>query len=125
MRGTTALAVAVFALGLSLGSNVMDAADSKATPPAPVIPEFTAGFLNDPKNLAAGKELWDDQCSHCHGRNAYPGKAPKLKPRKYSPDFVYDRLTYGFRKMPAWEDAYSENERMQIVAYIMSKSFSP
>ena len=49
----------------------------------------------------------------------------KLKPRRYKPKFVYDRITDGFRKMPAWKEQYSDLERMQIVAYIMSDQFSP
>mgnify|MGYP000122966263 CR=1 FL=1 len=60
-----------------------------------------------------------------HGAKAYPGKAPKLKPAKYKPDWVFSRVTDGFRKMPAWKDEYSDDERMKIVAYIMSGSFSP
>jgi mono/diheme cytochrome c family protein len=34
-------------------------------------------------------------------------------------------VTDGFRKMPAWKEEYSDDERMKIVAYIMSGSFSP
>lgn len=88
-------------------------------------PAFTEAFLNDPAQLEIGRELWEDTCRHCHGRSAYPGKAPKLKPRKYTPDFVYDRVTHGFRKMPAWKDVFSQEERMAISAYVMSKKFAP
>ena len=56
---------------------------------------------------------------------AYPGKAPKLKPSKYKPDFVYRRVTDGFRAMPPWVDVYSDEERMQIVSYVLSKGFTP
>ena len=87
--------------------------------------EFTEAFLNDPANVTAGGEIWVEQCRHCHGKSAYPGKAPKLKPRRYKPDFVYDRVTNGFRKMPPWKDVYNREERMRIVAYILSKEFSP
>lgn len=89
------------------------------------IPAFTEEFLKHPENIATGKQLWDDQCTHCHGRNAYPGKAPKLRPSTYTPEFIYDRVTWGFRKMPAWEESYTEKERMQLVSYILSRSFSP
>lgn len=87
-------------------------------------PEFTEAFLTDEANITAGGELWK-QCRHCHGRSAYPGKAPKLKPRKYTPEFVYKRVTKGFRKMPGWEAVFSQEQRMQIVAYIKSRQFSP
>jgi len=82
-------------------------------------------FLQVAENVQAGKELWDDTCRHCHGRSAYPGKAPKLRPRAYTPEFVYDRVTNGFRKMPPWKDVYSDEERAKITAYILSPRFSP
>ena len=93
----------------------------KSVPPVPFTPEF----LSNETNISVGGEHWAAQCRHCHGAKAYPGKAPKLKPGKYKPDFVYRRVTDGFRKMPAWKDTYTDEERMQIVAYILSGSFSP
>jgi len=101
----------------------MAAADAK--PEEEVVPELTEAVLNDPANIAMGGEIWGEQCRHCHGRNAYPGKAPKLKPRRYKPEFVFDRVTNGFRKMPSWKDVYSLDERVAIVAYVKSKKFSP
>ena len=86
---------------------------------------FSDAYLTDPANIEAGEALWKKQCRHCHGKAAYPGKAPKLKPRRYTPDFVYDRVTYGFRKMPAWKDVYSREERKAVVAYVLSPEFSP
>jgi cytochrome c5 len=86
---------------------------------------FTPEFLADPEHIAAGKEIWQAQCALCHGANAYPGKAPKLKPKRYTPNFVYDRITNGFRKMPPWKDVYDEEERMDLVAWILSRKFSP
>lgn len=93
----------------------------QSLPPVP----FTEDYLNAAANIDHGGEIWAAQCRHCHGAKAYPGKAPKLKPAKYKPNFVYRRVTDGFRKMPGWKDEYTDNERMQIVAYIMSGSFSP
>ena len=88
-------------------------------------PEFTEAYLADPGNVSEGRDIWEQQCRHCHGKSAYPGKAPKLKPRKYKPSFVYKRVTNGFRKMPAWKDVFTLEQRMAIVAYVMSKEFSP
>jgi mono/diheme cytochrome c family protein len=88
-------------------------------------PEFTEEYLNDPVNIAVGKEIWVGQCALCHGARAYPGKAPKLKPKRYTPDFTYKRITKGFRKMPPWEDVYTLEERMALVAWIKSRKFSP
>lgn len=89
------------------------------------IPEFTEEFLQDPANIELGRKVWQEQCRHCHGKDAYPGKAPKLKPRKYTPEFVYHRVTYGFRGMPSWKEVYSEEERMVVVAWVLSAKFSP
>lgn len=114
----TAVAAAVAAFALPL---LPAGAAEKSKPPVP----FTEAFLGDEANLEPGRVIWADQCTHCHGAKAYPGKAPKLKPHKYKPDFVYRRVTDGFKKMPAWKDVYSDEERMQVVAYIMSDSFSP
>ena len=100
-----------------------DASDEEAAPQA--APEFTEAILNDPEIIAAGGEIWSSQCRHCHGANAYPGKAPKLKPRRYKPQFVFDRVTDGFRKMPAWKEVYTQDERVAIVAYVKSRKFSP
>jgi mono/diheme cytochrome c family protein len=96
-------------------------AQEVSKPPQP----FTEDFLTSEQNIAAGEEVWAEQCRHCHGRAAYPGKAPKLKPYEYEPEFVYRRVTDGFRKMPSWKEVYSELERMQITAYVLSDDFSP
>lgn len=114
-RLTLAALAAILAFSPAAGGK------EKSKPPVP----FTEAYLADDDHIAVGKEIWVDQCRHCHGAKAYPGKAPKLRPRRYKPDFVYRRVTDGFRKMPAWDEVYSDDERMQIVAYILSDRFSP
>lgn len=111
------LAVGVIA---SAGSVAAVAQDSAEKPP-----EFTEAYLNDPDNIAAGEAIWAGQCRACHGRSSYPGKAPKLKPRRYTAEFVFDRVTRGFRKMPAWVDVYDWAERKSVAAYVKSRRFSP
>ncbi len=85
---------------------------------------FTEAYLNNPENVVRGKEIWDEQCKLCHGKSAYPGKGPKLKPRKYTPEFVYKRVTRGYRGMPAWDEVYNREERMAVTAWVKSKDFS-
>lgn len=85
---------------------------------------FTEEFMNDQENIGRGKEIWDEQCKLCHGKAAYPGKAPRLKPRKYKPEFVYKRVTKGFKGMPAWEEVYDQQDRMSVTAWVMSRDFS-
>jgi mono/diheme cytochrome c family protein len=89
------------------------------------LPDMTTKVMQDPSYIESGKQVWDGQCRHCHGNSAYPGKAPKLKPSSYQPDFVYDRVTNGFRKMPGWKAVFNEKQRVGVVAYIMSSVFEP
>ncbi|MDH3600398.1 MAG: c-type cytochrome [Candidatus Tectomicrobia bacterium] len=84
---------------------------------------FTAEYLNDPANIGLGKKLWAKRCARCHGKAAYPGSAPKLRPKRYQPEFVYDRITNGFRGMPALKTEFSQEERQAIVAYVKSPGF--
>jgi mono/diheme cytochrome c family protein len=87
--------------------------------------EFTEEYLDNEEVIDAGEVIWEEQCQHCHGSKAYPGKAPKLKPYKYEPDFVFYRVTKGFKAMPPWKDIYTVEERMAVVAYVLSDDFSP
>ena len=117
----TKIVVAIAAALLLVAAAPADAQKKKSKPPIP----FTEEFLQNPDNIAGGKKVWDKQCRACHGKQAYPGKAPKLKPAKYKPDFVYRRVTDGFRKMPSWKRVFSDEQRMQVTAYILSDRFAP
>ncbi|MCS6779133.1 MAG: cytochrome c [Geminicoccaceae bacterium] len=90
-------------------------------PPPPLPKEL----LQNAKLIARGDEIWKEQCTHCHGSKAYPGKAPKLVPRRYTPEFVWDRVHNGFRGMPPWKEVYSEEDIIAIVAYVLSDDFWP
>ncbi|HSR70897.1 MAG TPA: cytochrome c [Kiloniellales bacterium] len=120
----TSLVVAC-AVGLAVATTTMAEEETAAKTEEESIPEFTEAFLGDPEVIEAGEEIWMEQCRHCHGRSAYPGKAPKLKPRRYNPEFVYARVTNGFRKMPSWKEVYNKEERMSVTAYVLSDEFSP
>ncbi len=111
------------ALALSIGAAVDAASKSKrkSKPPVP----FTEEMMKDAERITSGETIWRDQCQHCHGAKAYPGKAPKLRTARYKPNFVYRRVTDGFRKMPAWDEVYDDKERMDVVIYILSDRFSP
>jgi mono/diheme cytochrome c family protein len=88
-------------------------------------PPLPADVLKDAKVIAQGEALWQEQCTHCHGAKAYPGKAPKLEPRRYKPDFVWDRVHNGFRNMPPWKEIYTPEQEIAIVAYVLSDDFWP
>lgn len=98
------------------------AQDKAVKEPAPV---FDKAYLGSKANIETGRKVWEGQCRHCHGAAAYPGKAPKLNPGRLEPDFIYDRVTYGFGKMPAWKNVFSVEQRKGVVAYIKSDDFSP
>jgi len=86
--------------------------------------EFTDQFLNDPAVIESGKTVWNKRCKFCHGKTAYPGKAPRLDPSRYQPEFVFDRVTNGFKGMPALKSEFNEEQRRAVTAYIMSGEFS-
>jgi len=88
-------------------------------------PAGLADRMKDAALISQGEKLWQDQCTHCHGAKAYPGKAPKLRPRAYTPDFVWDRVHNGFRAMPPWKEVYSPDEIAAVVAYVLSDDFFP
>ncbi len=89
------------------------------------VPSFSKAYLSGKANIEAGRIVWENQCRHCHGAAAYPGKAPKLNPGQMAPDFIYERVTFGFGKMPGWKDVFSVEQRKGVVAYIKSGDFSP
>jgi mono/diheme cytochrome c family protein len=85
--------------------------------------EFTEEFMADPETIELGRDLFRQRCRLCHGRGAYPGKAPPLRPDRLSPEDIYLRITYGFGRMPAWEDQFTVEERRSITAYMKSPRF--
>lgn len=88
------------------------------------LPPFPQELLGNPEYVAEGKEVFGKICKFCHGKSAYPGKAPKLNPSRYTPEFVFDRVTNGFRGMPAFKEQFTEKERQAVVTFILSKDFS-
>ncbi len=130
-----AIAVCTFCLGPPSASEAQTvnptpaAADPAGTPdtiePRDPTPPLPTEVLKDEKVIATGGKLWAEQCAHCHGSKAYPGKAPKLQPRTYKPEFVWDRVHNGFRAMPPWKYTYKPEEVVALVAYVLSDDFFP
>jgi mono/diheme cytochrome c family protein len=127
-RLTKTLAVLAAASALAIGAlapTQAQQADAKAAPAEEPVPKFDPDYLSQEANIKVGQTVWSNQCRHCHGNSAYPGKAPKLNPGALAPEFIFDRVTYGFRAMPSWKDVFTTEERKAVVAYIKSPSFSP
>lgn len=85
---------------------------------------FPGELLDNPEYIAGGKEVFGKICKFCHGKSAYPGKAPKLNPSRYTPEFVFDRVTNGFRGMPSMKEQFTERERQSVTVFVMSREFS-
>jgi mono/diheme cytochrome c family protein len=83
---------------------------------------FTPEFLKSPQTIEMGRKVWRERCVFCHGKDAYPGKGPRLSPSKYTAEFVYDRVTNGFRGMPPWKD-YDDEQRKAVAAFVLSPEF--
>lgn len=121
----TALAMATLA---GNGTAVAQDTAAKETPKVAAdepIPKFDAAYLSNADNIKVGLGIWSNQCRHCHGNSAYPGKAPKLNPGAMEPGFIFDRVTNGFGKMPGWKEVFTLEERKGVVAYVKSNSFAP
>jgi mono/diheme cytochrome c family protein len=88
------------------------------------LPPFPRELLETPEQVAQGREVFGKICKFCHGKSAYPGKAPKLNPSRYTPEFVFDRVTNGFRGMPSFKEQFADKERQAVTVFVMSKDFS-
>ncbi len=120
---TALVAVVLGGSAAALAQNApQDSTKESANEPTP---KFDAAYMNDAATITMGQAVWAKQCRHCHGNSAYPGKAPKLNPGNLEPDFIFDRVTYGFRGMPAWNAVFTIEERKAVAAYIKSNSFAP
>ena len=123
--GRTILLSSAALLAASLLAAAQEPAPAEPATPRDPPPPLSATVLKDAKVIAVGQDLWNQQCTHCHGAKAYPGKAPKLEPHRYKPEFVWDRVHNGFRNMPPWKDVYTPEEEIAIVAYVLSDEFWP
>ena len=130
-RDTAAMLRQIFRAAVLIATIAIQATNTTAQmkeEPAPAkdaAPPLPADVLKDGKVIAQGEKLWQEQCTHCHGAKSYPGKAPRLQPRQYKPEFVWDRTHNGFRGMPPWRDVYKPDEIIALVAYVLSDDFFP
>lgn len=121
LRRFASIALLAGLLTTGTGTVLADSEKIFDDPPPPLPKEL----LQKPELIARGDAIWKEQCTHCHGSKAYPGKAPKLAPARYTPEFVWDRVHNGFRGMPPWKEVYSEEDIVAVVAYVLSDEFWP
>jgi cytochrome c55X len=86
-------------------------------------PKPAGGGGSDAARVAAGKALYDNHCSHCHGFGMVNAGNVVPDLREFSGDeaqFV-DTVTHGKNnRMPPWGDVLSPTEIRQLWAYIHS-----
>ncbi len=79
--------------------------------------------LSNPESVAEGNKKFHSICAYCHGSSGVGGKGKKLQGRTFEADFLFERITDGFKgastNMPSWRKL-PEETRWQLVAYIMS-----
>jgi len=123
--------LALFSM-LALAASLMaqaNAAQSWAAPPSdrdvknPVPPT--------PENVAAGKKLYEDNCSMCHGEkgagDGITGENLVVKPadltdaklmKSETDGSLFWKITTGRAPMQSWKDTLSDTQRWQLVDYI-------
>jgi mono/diheme cytochrome c family protein len=138
----SALGVTVVLLGVSFGLAQTETASS-AKPPKKdssiyaelaKAPERARAKRNplesDPDAVAAGRNLFEQHCSECHGAAAEGGKkGPNLRAEEVqssSPGTIFWVLTNGVvrRGMPVWSKL-PEPQRWQLVTYVKSLGIKP
>lgn len=133
------------------GATVQPLSDAPRDMPAGTLPVASGGALPElpmsrdeatarehnplqatPENLAAGKNLYANNCAPCHGDSGH-GDGPvvhllKTKPKdlvsgdsKDRPDgYIYGTIRDGGTAMPSYADAMSVHERWQVVMFVRS-----
>lgn len=108
---------------------------TQTVPPPWVAPDDAKKVKNPmpstPENLAAGEQLFSDNCVLCHGEKGAgdgPGaKTIKVKPANFTDPKVqasdtdgalFWKMGNGRGPMPAWKDILTDEERWKLVNYI-------
>lgn len=134
-KWTARIAGASLVLGLITFAAGRIAAQEQAAPPPWNAPEDAKKVKNPipatPDNLAAGEQLFSDNCVLCHGEKGTgdgPGaKTIKVKPANFTDPKVqtsetdgalFWKMSNGRGPMPAWKDVLTDEERWKLVDYI-------
>lgn len=75
--------------------------------------------------ISAGERRFNQNCVYCHGSAGSGGKGAPLQGRDdLTPQYVFDTISNGKKRgallMPAWKEAFSEQEIWELDAYILS-----
>ncbi len=121
------------ALGLGHGvgrasAMVQSQGTGPATAPSPPSPDAgtpaTPFDLTDPAKIEEGRQQFRVTCAvaYCHGpEGRIGGGAPALRGRHVgTPDYVYNVITNGRRRMPPWRSQLPPEKIWALVAYVLS-----
>jgi mono/diheme cytochrome c family protein len=107
------------AIGGGLGGALPLAAQGMRPPAASATtPPFELG---DGTAVTEGGRLFQQNCTgYCHGKEGRLSRAPKLRGRRFEPQYLYGRIANGFPPMPAYATIFPSEQIWKLVAYIMS-----
>ncbi|MCP8686578.1 c-type cytochrome [Marinobacterium sedimentorum] len=78
------------------------------------------------QSVAKGEKRFNQSCVYCHGNRGSGGKAKQLQGRNFDADYLFKTITKGKRRgalvMPPWEKTFSDQERWELVTFILSLS---
>jgi mono/diheme cytochrome c family protein len=81
-----------------------------------------------PADLEAAKKIYTVECATCHGSDGSgpPDWRSPARLTPFSEQALYDTITSGVdaRKMPAFKDQFSDQQRWQLAAYVRTLGFS-
>lgn len=92
---------------------------------------YVWSLATSPQRINAGKQIYDANCTPCHGEDGN-GKGPRAKNLKKQPtDFtdrehmvthsdksMFDTITDGEKPMPSFKTKLSEDDRWNVIDYL-------
>lgn len=111
----------------ALSGPALDHEDA-ATAARPAPAAAAAGASVNAEDIAAGRKLFNDNCSHCHGPDAVQGEQRRnlrLLKQRYGDDMTQmfmTTVTHGrvSKGMPNWSGIISNDEFQKILAFLKS-----
>lgn len=88
------------------------------------VDEIKGRVLEDSSSITRGEKKFNSLCVYCHGNKGVGGKARPLQGRDFEPDYLFKTISEGKKRgsmiMPPWKNSLSEEERWELVSYILS-----
>ena len=119
MKGATLLTSAALLASLSLW---VSAPLANAQPPSEASVEVAA--TPDPEVAQAGRRLYVQNCSHCHGFNMVNPGTVSYDLRKFpleDPDRFFHSVREGKNSMPSWKNSLTTEQITKLWAYVQTR----